>query len=124
MVFKCRVWSCVALGLGLYGLMWLCMIFCGLVWSCIAISFVAFCGIISPFLVVIDPNSFGLVMIIVCLDKITTYLFPIIMLLHRLFDVAPTIGFCLHSSFRFLNMLSSPYHPINLAIIDIHFGVF
>ena len=42
----------------LCGLMWPCVALCGLIWS-----HMVFYGRISSFLAVIDPNSFGLVLI-------------------------------------------------------------
>ena len=49
-------WPCMVALHG--GLVWLCMVLCGLLWYFVAMSY---CGIISPFLAVIDSNSFGLV---------------------------------------------------------------
>ena len=41
--------------------LWPCMMLCGLVWSFVAMcTDLQYCGIISPFLAVIDPKSFGL----------------------------------------------------------------
>ena len=52
---------CVAL----YGRVWPCMILSNLVWCLVAlygfIICIKYCGLISPFLAVIDPNSFVLV---------------------------------------------------------------
>ena len=57
MVLHGLAWPCM----GLHGFTWPCMAlhgFSGLLWYCVAMSY---CGIISPFLAVIDSNSFGLV---------------------------------------------------------------
>ena len=64
MVLNCRVchvWPYVAL----YALMWPCMAFFVFVWPFYGLKwhFMVFYGRISSFLVVRDPNSFGLVMI-------------------------------------------------------------
>ena len=49
--------------MALYGLVWPCMALFGLVWPCMALFglFMVAYGILWSFLVVIDPNSFGLV---------------------------------------------------------------